>query len=64
MSAKDDASAPTAIPGHVILLEDWGAFLAGRVLAVDEDRYAQLELEGAKFRPASEREVSLAGVAA
>lgn len=72
MTNANDSAAPTipvspakpALPSHVILLEDWGSYLAGRVLAVDAERYSHLEVEGAKFRAATEREVSIAGLAA
>ena len=50
-----------ALPSHVILLVDWARHPAGRVLAADVDLIGQLDIEGVKYRAATEFERSLGG---
>ena len=50
-----------ALPSHVILLVDWARYPAGRVLAADADLVGQLEIEGAKYRAATEFERRIGG---
>lgn len=54
----------SAIPRFVILLQDWGDKIAGRVLAADHDLVATLDAEGAKWRVATDVERRLAGFVA
>lgn len=48
---------------HVILTEDYGDMLKGKVIRRESDLMARMELEGAKFRDASPREIELSGAA-
>jgi hypothetical protein len=54
-------SAPRALPSHVILLAEWGRHPAGRVLAADADLVGQLDVEGVKYRAATELERRIGG---
>ena len=51
--------APRDLPSHIILLADWGGHLAGRVLRADAEFLAMLDAEHAKYRAATEMEVSI-----
>jgi hypothetical protein len=55
------ASRQSTLPSHVILLAEWGAHPAGRVLAADADLVGQFDVEGVKYRPATEFERRLGG---
>jgi hypothetical protein len=65
MDEMDDlaewASSRSTLPSHVILLAEWGAYPAGRVLPADVDLIGQLDVEGAKYRPATEFERRIGG---
>jgi hypothetical protein len=50
-----------ALPSHVILLADWGSHPASRVLPADVDLIGQLDVEGVKYRPATEFERHIGG---
>jgi hypothetical protein len=48
------ATKPRSLPSHVVLLVDWGRHPAGRVLAADADLVGHLDVEGVKYRAATE----------
>jgi hypothetical protein len=54
-------SRQSALPSHVILLAEWGRHPAGRVIAADTDLIGQLDVEGIKYRPATEFERRIGG---
>jgi hypothetical protein len=54
---------PAAAPSHILLLDAWKYWPAGKVLAADHDLLAQLDAEQVKYRAATQRERDLAGVA-
>lgn len=55
------AAKPRALPSHVILLVEWGRHPAGRVLAADADLLGRLDVEGVKYRAATELERRIGG---
>lgn len=66
MNETDDEVAErpsnhSALPSHVVLVAEWGAHPAGRVLAADADLVGQLDVEGVKYRAATEFECRLGG---
>jgi hypothetical protein len=52
---------PRALPSHVFLLQEWGAHPSGRVLAADPDLIGALDVEGVKYREATEFERRIGG---
>jgi hypothetical protein len=50
-----------ALPSHIILLVEWAAHPSGRVLAADADLLGQLDVEGVKYREATDFERRIAG---
>lgn len=61
-SANAPTSPPVERPRFIILRDDWGGHLAGKVLSADEDLLSALDVEHVSYRPASERERRLAGL--
>lgn len=55
-------AAPAALPEFIFLLDDWGSRLAGSVLRGDHDLVAALDVEGVKYRAATETERGLAAI--
>jgi hypothetical protein len=55
------ASRQSTLPSHVILLAEWEAHPAGRVLPADVDLIGQLDVEGVKYRTATEFERRIGG---
>lgn len=56
-----DADTPRQLPSHVIVLEEWAGHPSGRVLAADHDLVGTLDIEGVKYREATEFERRIAG---
>jgi hypothetical protein len=54
-------SKHSGLSSHVVLLAEWGAHPAGRLLAADADLVGQLDVEGVKYRAATEFERRLGG---
>jgi hypothetical protein len=59
--APKPAQPPRALPSHIILLAEWGSHPAGRVLAADADLIGRLDVEGVKYRSATEFERRIGG---
>ena len=60
--SKRAPAPPPSRPSHIILLDDWGRHVAGRVLAADADMLGALDVEGVKYRAATAKECRLAGI--
>lgn len=58
----EKAEKAKPLPAYVLLLDDYGQHLAGKVLAADADLISALETGGTKYRAASPREISIAGL--
>ena len=55
------AESPCDLPSHVFLLEEWAGHPSGRVLAADHDLIGKLDVEGVKYREATEFERCIGG---
>lgn len=61
-SATEKSEKAKPIPAHIVLLDDWGSHLAGKVLASGADLIAALDVGGTKYRAAKPHEISIAGL--